>query len=351
MRWKIALVSLTLLLLLVLLFILIISFVGAPGYGTPFDVSEAWMTLCSSGIMNDTEAACSGSPKMTSFSSSESSDICVAWIESNRSLQNKISIQIIGPNDHLISNFEGPAVIPLEQDACRMAPVPTPLSPGKYQTKIISENQVVAGEDGSLTWIINDEPFLIPQPIIQEPQLTLTTTTTPDNYQRVGDNITYNYRITNTGTIAVNSPQFVINDSKFDFPINCGPADTILPPSASLICSATYLITQADIEAGSVTSIASIEGEEAAQVTTVLTSNCKQPIGWVTYELRTTDTLDTISQWYNDLNIENLMQANCLNKSTLSPGQIIYVPSTPLSAKIIGIVFMDPNHNDIQELL
>jgi hypothetical protein len=349
-KLKIVFVSFTLLLLLAILLILIFRILGAPANRAPFFVPYAWMTLCSSGNRNETEAACSESPKMNSFSSAQGSDICVAWIESNREEQHKISIHIIDQNDpSSLIKFEGPPAISLERDACRMEPVPISLSPGKYQTKIISENRVIAGEDVPLIWIINTDQGILPRPNIQEPRLTLTTTTNPKSYQRVGDNITYNYRITNTGPFAVDSPQFVINDSKFDFPINCGTPNTSLAPSASLVCSASYKITQADIEAGSVTSTASVQGNIEEPVTTVLTSNCQAPKDWVLYEIRSTDTLDTIRSWYPDLTLEEVMQANCLNKSTVSPGQKIYVPGTPLSAKIIGMVFMDPNHNDIQD--
>ena len=182
-------------------------------------------------------------------------------------------------------------------------------------------------------------------------KLTLTKTAFPTTYMRVGDNIGYNYVIMNTGNMIWQGSMTVTDDSKAQ--VNCQEVSSIgnrndsFDTNESVTCYATYIITKADIEAGSVTSTASLEGADPA--TTKITSGCHAPEGWVAYDLRSTDSLDAISTWYSDLSLEKLMQANCLNTATISPGQKLFVPSTPLPAKIRGVVFMDPNHNDIQD--
>ena len=182
-------------------------------------------------------------------------------------------------------------------------------------------------------------------------KLTLTKTAFPTTYMRVGDNIRYDYVITNTGTGVWHGSMTITDDSKAQVKcqnvISIGNYDGVLDPTEAMTCYATYVITEADIQAGSVTSTASIEGAEP--VTTTITSGCHAPEGWVVYELRSTDSLDAISTWYSDLSLAKLMQANCLNTATISLGQKIYVPTSPLPAKIRGIVFMDPNHNDRQD--
>ena len=188
-------------------------------------------------------------------------------------------------------------------------------------------------------------------PLLNIGKLTLSKQAYPPTYSRVGDNIRYDYVITNSGNAIWPGLLAVTDDSQA--PVNCQPVNSIgnrdesFDPSESITCYATYVINEADIEAGSVTSTAHLEG--ADDVTTTITSGCRPPDGWVVYDFRSTDTLDEISTWYSGLTVAQLMQANCLNTATVSPGQNIYIPSTPLPAKIRGIVFMDPNHNDRQD--
>jgi LysM repeat protein len=92
------------------------------------------------------------------------------------------------------------------------------------------------------------------------PVLTLTKTASSQTYGQVGQTITYNYTITNTGTTSLGPAQFVITDNKLGAPLPCGPADATIAPSQSLTCSAPYLITQADMAAPNVTNSATASG-------------------------------------------------------------------------------------------
>src|SRR5690349_8401464 len=142
-------------------------------------------------------------------------------------------------------------------------------------------------------------------------KLTLKKTAFPTTYSRVGDNIRYNYFITNLGDTVWQGSRDITDDSKAQ--VTCQPVDSVghrnnaFDPSETIPCYATYLITQADIEAGSVTHTARLDGAEPA--VTTITSSCHPPEGWVFYDLRSTDTLDEISTWYSNLTVEKLMQA------------------------------------------
>jgi LysM repeat protein len=93
-------------------------------------------------------------------------------------------------------------------------------------------------------------------PMIQNRLLTLTKTADPQTYDHVGQIITYTYVITNSGNITLNPAQFTGSDTAFEVPIACGEQNTRLAPKESLTCTATYTITQADMDAGSVTTSA-----------------------------------------------------------------------------------------------
>ena len=98
----------------------------------------------------------------------------------------------------------------------------------------------------------------------QSPALTLAKSITSGSpYSKVGDTVAYSYLLTNTGnvTLAGNdaSGMFTITDDHIGSPsctaFTCGAA-TSLAPSATITCSASYTITQPDLDSGSVTNLA-----------------------------------------------------------------------------------------------
>jgi uncharacterized repeat protein (TIGR01451 family) len=91
--------------------------------------------------------------------------------------------------------------------------------------------------------------------------IALTTTANPPTYNQVGQQITFTYVIKNTGNVTLGPAQFTVSDSLMgSTPINCGNAGTSLAPTATVTCAATYTITQADLNAVSITNIATASG-------------------------------------------------------------------------------------------
>ncbi|HSM71967.1 MAG TPA: LysM peptidoglycan-binding domain-containing protein [Anaerolineales bacterium] len=90
--------------------------------------------------------------------------------------------------------------------------------------------------------------------------LTLTKTASPQVYDQVGQTITYTYVITNISALDVGPAQFTVTDVAFSAPINCGNPDTTLAPNATVTCSATYTITQADMNVDSISTSATASG-------------------------------------------------------------------------------------------
>ena len=70
-------------------------------------------------------------------------------------------------------------------------------------------------------------------------------------FASVGDALTYDYVVTNTGNITLTAP-ISISDDKIAS-VSCPSVGAGVTPGATLTCTATYLVTQADIDAGSVT--------------------------------------------------------------------------------------------------
>lgn len=93
------------------------------------------------------------------------------------------------------------------------------------------------------------------------PELTLDKTTSTPSYDDPADTISYSYVVSNTGNVAFDFPVTVSDDKVTVLcPANDGGApnngDAVLDPGESINCSATYDVSQADIDAGSVTNTA-----------------------------------------------------------------------------------------------
>jgi outer membrane autotransporter protein/uncharacterized repeat protein (TIGR01451 family) len=88
--------------------------------------------------------------------------------------------------------------------------------------------------------------------------ISLTKTASPTTYSAVGDVITYTYVIKNTGDVTLGS--LTLDDDKIpQANLNCA-LPPLLSANASVTCTGTYTITEADIAAGSVTNKATTTG-------------------------------------------------------------------------------------------
>jgi uncharacterized repeat protein (TIGR01451 family) len=84
--------------------------------------------------------------------------------------------------------------------------------------------------------------------------LGLTKSTTSTGYGKAGQTISYSYVVTNTGTESLTGVG--VTDNKVT--VSCPKSS--LAPGASETCTAIYTVTQADVNAGSVTNVATANG-------------------------------------------------------------------------------------------
>ena len=95
-------------------------------------------------------------------------------------------------------------------------------------------------------------------PVTQESALTLTKTTTATGFTSVGDTIAYSYEVTNSGTVTLSGTPAISDDKIASPDITCGAVpDGGLAPLASVTCSGTYAVVQADLDSEGVTNKAS----------------------------------------------------------------------------------------------
>ena len=88
--------------------------------------------------------------------------------------------------------------------------------------------------------------------------LSLAKSADPITYSAVGDVIDYDFVVTNIGDVTLSGPFTVDDDLTTDE--SC-PATATLAPAASITCTASYTITQADIDGGTVTNTATASAD------------------------------------------------------------------------------------------
>ncbi|MEW6079645.1 MAG: Ig-like domain-containing protein, partial [Thermodesulfobacteriota bacterium] len=107
--------------------------------------------------------------------------------------------------------------------------------------------------------------------------LTISKTSTDASYSSAGDVLDYSFTVSNTGFAALEGPVTIDDDKAADE--SCPDVDTVgdndnyLDPGESIICTATYTVTAADVAAGSVTNTATATAEGTTSSPDSLTIN------------------------------------------------------------------------------
>src|SRR5674476_1346001 len=140
-------------------------------------------------------------------------------------------------------------------------PTTASLAPGASITCTASFTITQAELDaGSLTNVASATNGTVTSPTdtetvtaVASPALTIVKTATPTTYSAVGATISYSYLVTNSGNVTLAGP-FTVSDDKAT--VSC-PTTASLAPGASITCTASFTITQAELDAGSLTNVAS----------------------------------------------------------------------------------------------
>jgi len=98
------------------------------------------------------------------------------------------------------------------------------------------------------------------QTLARNPALTLEKASTQATYAAVGEVIDYQFGLTNSGNTTLHAPFVVSDDLTSDE--SCTEAPASLLPGESTDCTASYTITQGDLDAGSVTNIATASAQD-----------------------------------------------------------------------------------------
>ncbi|WP_280759081.1 DUF7507 domain-containing protein [Prescottella agglutinans] len=108
-------------------------------------------------------------------------------------------------------------------------------------------------------------PSKVTVPGDRTPGLTIEKTASPNSPAdfKVGQEITYSFAVTNIGNVTITDVK--VSDIEFTgsgalSPITCPDGAKTLAPNETVVCTATYTITQADVDAGKVDNTATAVG-------------------------------------------------------------------------------------------
>ena len=190
-------------------------------------------------------------------------------------------------------------------------------------------------------------PFTIKVDTVPNRILTLNKTASPTIYENAGQTITYSYTIMNTGTLDIGPAQFTVTDAGSSTPINCGAADTTLAPNATVNCSVSYTITQADMNVESIATEATASGggvrpSKPATATVTKSGLVQNPANLtigstIQHKVVANEWLWQIARCYG-ANPTSAIQANpqLPNPAQISPDMTVTVPNIGTKGNIYG---------------
>ncbi|WP_143653704.1 DUF7507 domain-containing protein, partial [Streptosporangium subroseum] len=171
----------------------------------------------------------------------------------------------VGATDTAFSGSGTPGVVTCP--VTTLAPQATTTCTGTYVTTQADVNAgsvvntAVASGTPPTGPAVTSAPSTVTVTATTAPGLTVVKTVLPSTVTAAGQTVTYSYLVTNTGNVTLTGAGVV--DTAFSGsgtpPVISCPVTT-LAPQATTTCTSTYVITQADIDAGSVANTAVASG-------------------------------------------------------------------------------------------
>jgi uncharacterized repeat protein (TIGR01451 family) len=131
--------------------------------------------------------------------------------------------------------------------------------------KIVNSATAQGTPPGSAVPVLSP-PSQVTVTAAQTPGIMVTKSANPTTFIKAGTTIYYSYEVTNTGNLSLNAIK--INDPMQELSQILCPA-TSLAPGASETCTATYVTTQADVDAGFITDYATAQGNPQGSPTPI----------------------------------------------------------------------------------
>ncbi|MBI4882957.1 MAG: hypothetical protein HY826_02760, partial [Actinobacteria bacterium] len=107
--------------------------------------------------------------------------------------------------------------------------------------------------------IVSDDSNVVTVPDDQLPSVSITKATTSTSFSFVGQQVPYTITASNTGNVTLTG--VTISDPNAAIGVCTPVAPTTLAPGQSLSCAAVHTVTQADLDRGSISNTARVDGD------------------------------------------------------------------------------------------
>ncbi|WP_292786524.1 MULTISPECIES: DUF7507 domain-containing protein [unclassified Microbacterium] len=183
-----------------------------------------------------------------------------------------VTLTDVGVTEAVFTGTGTPPVVTCPAGAASLAPGATVTCTAPY---VVTQEDVDAGGVTNTATVTGNPPgpgtppvsppSTVVVPSIESPGITVVKSASPStaaDYD-VGQEITYSFVVTNTGNVTLTD--VTVDETAFSgsgemSPITCPAGAASLAPGAQVTCTATYTLTQADVDAGRLTNTATATG-------------------------------------------------------------------------------------------
>jgi uncharacterized repeat protein (TIGR01451 family) len=139
---------------------------------------------------------------------------------------------------------------------------------------VLTNTATASGTPPGSTTPVTSPPSTVTVPAVQTPSLTVDKTASPTSVSAAGQTVTFNFTITNTGNVTLHG--VVINEGTFTgtgtlsaLTYTWPGTPGLLIPGQQATATATYVVTQADMDAGGISNTATASGTPPGATTPV----------------------------------------------------------------------------------
>jgi uncharacterized repeat protein (TIGR01451 family) len=182
-----------------------------------------------------------------------------------------VTVTNMSISDFFFTGSTGTPIVSCDTGAASMAPGDSVTCRATY---VVTQTDVDRGRIDNTAVAIGSSPHgtddVMSQPdgalvtIPSSPQLTLMKSVDPEIATDAGDTVTYTFAITNSGNVTVSNvgvTELAFSGTGRPLPmITCEPAAASVLPGDTVNCRASYAVTQADVDAGTVDNTAVATG-------------------------------------------------------------------------------------------
>ena len=242
------------------------------------------------------------------------------------------------------------------------------LAPGEVMlcsaTHVVTADDIVAGEyvntafaDSDRTDPVSDEETV---PLSGGPAISIKKILTSVGPFEVGDTITFSIKVNNIGTMILNNV-LVTEDTAGVVIDGCVPGQgSPLDPGEMMTCSASYVVTQDDLDLGTFTNVASADAVEVEPVSDEVSLQLAQYPSMAVYKYETSSgvyavddqvTFDIVTQNTGNVTLTNVQVDDTGTELPLGPCTLNEDPTVvllPTSLAVGDILYCEAYHNVTQ---